>query len=147
MTTPNSLACSACLLALLNGMSWATPEPSSITAIIENAPSDTGNIDCALFRSPEGFPMNPSVAIRQSQAAAATVRCEFSGLAAGSYALSASHDENANSVTDTNLVGIPTEAWGVSNDVRPFLRPPRFDEAALEVTAGQRLTITIKLDK
>ncbi len=142
-----SSALAACSFGLVTSVAVATQELATVTAIIENAPSETGNIDCALFSSPEGFPMNPAVATRQSIAASEIVRCEFRDLQSGVYALAASHDENTNAVTDTNLVGMPTEAWGVSNNARPFLRPPRFDEAAFEVTAGQRLTVTISLDK
>ncbi len=41
--------------------------------------------------------------------------------------------------TDTPFPGIPREAWGVSNDVRPTLRPPRFDEAVFEIREGETL--------
>ncbi len=147
MTKLRSFALTACSLSLLSSTALASQELASVTAIVENAPTENGNVDCALFRSPEGFPMNPGVAIRQSMAASSTVRCEFAGLEAGVYALSASHDENANAVTDTNLFGMPTEAWGVSNNARPLLRPPQFDEAAFDLAPGQRLTFTITLDK
>jgi uncharacterized protein (DUF2141 family) len=51
----------------------------------------------------------------------------------GRYALLILHDENANGKLDTNLVGMPTEAYGFSNN--PSKRPgrPSFAEAAFEV--------------
>jgi len=40
---------------------------------------------------------------------------------------------------DKNWFGIPREPWGVSNSVRPRLRAPRFDEAMLELGAGENV--------
>ena len=63
----------------------------------------------------------------------------------GTYAVAASHDANGNGRTDTNWVGIPTEAWGVSNNVRPRLRAPRFEEAAFELPETKSLRLQIRL--
>lgn len=147
MVPANPLPTMTYALVLLTGAAEASNGLATVTAVVHNAPSEKGNIDCALFRSPEGFPVDPTVATRQSKTESETVRCEFTGLEAGVYAVSASHDENSNAITDTNFVGMPTEAWGVSNNARPFFRPPRFDEAAFEVATGQRVTLTIMLDK
>ena len=40
---------------------------------------------------------------------------------------------------------MPKEAWGVSNNVRPRLRAPRFDVAVLEVGTGETL-VEIQVD-
>ena len=44
--------------------------------------------------------------------------CEFSGIAPGTYAASAFHDENSNGKLDTNFMGIPREGVAASNDAR-----------------------------
>jgi uncharacterized protein (DUF2141 family) len=75
------------------------------------------------------------------------VTCNFSDLADGSYAVSVSHDLNGNKKVDTNFLGMPTESWGVSNNARPSLRAPRFDEAVFKVVAGKDMTLDIKVDK
>jgi uncharacterized protein (DUF2141 family) len=36
------------------------------------------------------------------------------------------HDLNGNHKTGTNWVGLPLEPWGVTNNVRPILRAPKF---------------------
>jgi uncharacterized protein (DUF2141 family) len=60
----------------------------------------------------------------------------FGNLAPGRYAIVVVDDENGNGDLDRNLLGIPTEGYGFSNGVRPTLRPPSFDEAALAVAAS-----------
>ena len=61
------------------------------------------------------------------------VMYRFSGLAPGRYAVAVGHDLNGNRRVDTNLLGMPTEQWGVSNNARPALRVPRFEETACTV--------------
>ncbi|MEC5216738.1 uncharacterized protein (DUF2141 family) [Actimicrobium sp. GrIS 1.19] len=39
---------------------------------------------------------------------------------------------------DTNFIGLPMEQWGVSNEVRPRMRAPRFDEAAFKVASDNK---------
>ena len=105
-----------------------------------------GQVGCALFSGPEGFPMDNGRASQQWQPARVTgVSCRFEGLAAGRYAVAVSHDLNGNHRIDTRLFGIPAEPWGVSNNVRPALRAPRFDEAAFALGAEQALTLDIQV--
>lgn len=105
-----------------------------------------GQVGCALFSGPDGFPMDNGRAQQQWQPArAGGVSCRFEGLAAGRYAVAVSHDLNGNRRVDTGLFGIPVEAWGVSNNVRPALRAPRFDEAAFALGAEQSLTLDIQV--
>ncbi len=58
---------------------------------------------------------------------------EFDRIPAGQYAISVFLDENDNENLDTNLVGIPREKYGFSNNVMPAMRPATYQEAAFEV--------------
>lgn len=119
-----------------------------LTVQISGAPTDTGIIGCSLFVSKDGFPMDGSKATQQSHKPVnGAVTCEFADLAAGSYAVASAHDANGNGKTDTNFLGIPKEVWGVSNNPRPKLRAPTFDEARFTLAESESLTINIKLDK
>ena len=51
----------------------------------------------------------------------------------GRYAVVVYHDENDNRKFDRNWIGLPTEGFGVSNNLTLFLAPPSFEEAAFEV--------------
>lgn len=71
--------------------------------------------------------------------------CEFPSVAPGTYAVSVFHDENSNGKLDTNLMGIPREGVGASNDAKGHLGPPRFDAASFRF-AGARLELKITIN-
>lgn len=62
----------------------------------------------------------------------------------GRYAVVVYHDANSNGMLDKNGLGMPTETWGVSNNVRPFLRAPKFIECAI-THATSRTSVTIDI--
>lgn len=115
---------------------------------VSGVTSDKGEIGCALFRGASGFPMDSAKATSvRIQAKAGTVECKFANLSPGKYAVSVSHDLNANRKTDTNFVGMPKEDWGVSNNVRPRLRAPRFEEAGFEIKEGEVMRLEVRIGR
>jgi uncharacterized protein (DUF2141 family) len=109
--------------------------------------NSTGVVACALFESPDGFPVeylryatNIMVTrIRETQA-----RCDFLDIPPGIYALAVIHDENMNGKLDTNRLGIPMEGYGFSNDARAFFGAPSFSAASFQYDE-QTLKLTINL--
>lgn len=75
-----------------------------------------------------------------------TVKVVLSALPPGQYALSCFHDLNGNGKLDTNLMGIPTEPYGFSNNARPKFRAPKWNEAVVQLTEATR-TIRVRLEK
>jgi len=68
----------------------------------------------------------------------------FDEVAPGTYAVTAFHDANDNRKVDKRWFGLPEEAWGVSNNVRPHVRAPRFDEATFELPGdGRKIEIHV----
>lgn len=118
-----------------------------LTVRVSGIAEARGEIGCALHASGASFPTGQAGArIVWIKATAPEVRCRFPDVGAGSYAVAISHDLNGNRRTDTNFLGMPTEAWGVSNNVRPSLRAPRFEEARFE-TDGSTQTISVRIAK
>jgi uncharacterized protein (DUF2141 family) len=115
----------------------ATCLPASVLAAdlvvnVAGIEPTSGQVGCSLFSDAKGFPMEGTVArTLWMPADRQPMTCRFPGVATGTYAVAVVHDLNRNGKVDTNLFGIPTEPWGVSNGVRPTLRAPRFDEAAV----------------
>jgi uncharacterized protein (DUF2141 family) len=63
-------------------------------------------------------------------------------LAPGEWAVAVSQDLNNNDKLDKNFLGIPTEPFAFSNNVKPRLSAPRFEECKFTVTGpGQVVTI------
>jgi uncharacterized protein (DUF2141 family) len=69
----------------------------------------------------------------------------FEDVPAGPFAVSVFHDKNENAELDTDLLGIPTEDYGFSADARDTFGPPSFEEARLELAAGESKQITIRV--
>ena len=130
------VACSAC------GAAEVVVRVSGLT-------QPSGQVGCSLFSAAAGFPMDstsaPSLWL---PAQGKGVTCRFNDVPEGTYAVSVGHDLNGNRRVDTNLFGVPTEPWGVSNNARPTLRAPRFDEAAFKVGGdGKEVVVDIEVAK
>ena len=128
----------------------AFAESSSCPGIhieILNIRSSTGTIDCAIFDSPVGFPIEVLrsatevmiMKIRNKEA-----RCTFEDIPPGTYALAVIHDEKMNGKLDTNWLGIPTEGYGFSKNAKALLGTPSFSAAAFQYN-GENLDLTINL--
>lgn len=57
----------------------------------------------------------------------------FKNLKPGEYAVMITHDENDNGKMDTNVMGMPLEGYGFSNNPQ-VMRKPTWDEARFTVT-------------
>ena len=114
---------------------------------ILNIRNNTGTVACALFDSPDGFPiealnsaMNAMVIkVRNTEA-----RCDFEDIPPGTYAIAVIHDENMNGKLGTNWLGIPTEGYGFSNDAKGVFGAPSFSAASFPYD-GRNLDLTIRL--
>ena len=127
----------ACVLPLViatSGISSSRVHAAEVVVNVSGITAPLGQIGCSLFESPANFPMN-NIEARQVWVKAATkgVSCEFQQVSAGRYAVSVGHDVNGNKSVDTNFIGVPTEQWGVSGNIRPTMRAPRFEEAVFTI--------------
>lgn len=142
------------LAGLLAVGACAAPEllldkgPGTGTLIVEfrGLEHEEGQVLCALFGTPEGFPTEPAAAERTAvlevDATGATWTLE--NLATGLWAIAAFHDEDGDGAMGTNWMGRPTEAWGVSNGARGTLGLPSFVDAAFDVIEGrQRFVVNL----
>jgi len=152
MGVPMGVRCVVWLavLVLANLPALALAQSSSCPGIhvkILNIRNSTGTVDCALFDSPVGFPVEVLrsatnvmvIKVRHTQA-----RCDFEDIPPGTYALAVIHDENSNGTLDTNWLGVPTEGYGFSNDAKGWLGAPLFAAAGFAYD-GRNLELTISL--
>lgn len=58
----------------------------------------------------------------------------FKDLVPGAYAVLVTHDENGNGKLDSNMIGMPIEAYGFSNNPN-VMRKPTWDEARFDIGA------------
>jgi len=71
------------------------------------------------------------------------VRIEVANVAFGTYALRGFYDANDNGKLDTNLLGIPAEAYGFSNGARRWFGPPKFADAAFTFSSDQQVVTVV----
>lgn len=116
---------------------------ATLRVTVENLKNSKGQIVIAIFASKDDYLKKPvgeaAVAIRDDL----TGETEFADLTAGTYAVAAYHDKNANGDLDTFLM-VPREDYGFSNDARSLVGPPSFKSAAVELADGEQRHITIK---
>jgi uncharacterized protein (DUF2141 family) len=116
--------------------SWScSAEVRDVGVIVSGIGKTTGDIICRLHAGDRGFPLDEGDIVQTVRYAASAelITCTFPGVEPGRYAISVMHDENGNGAFDRNFTGKPKEPWGVSNNVRPERRSPRFGEASVQI--------------
>ncbi len=97
--------------------------------------SAKGKEQIRLWASKDGFPSNEAKAFRRAtvEIGNGEASAEFLNVPYGEYAVATYHDENGNGKFDTRFPGIPTEGYGISNDVRGRFGPPPFEPARIPI--------------
>lgn len=68
----------------------------------------------------------------------------FDNIPGGTYAISLFLDVDGNGKLSTNFLGIPTEKYAFSNNVKPAFRPASFNESKFTVQGDKSMTIKLK---
>jgi uncharacterized protein (DUF2141 family) len=61
----------------------------------------------------------------------------------GAYGIRVMHDENGNGDMDSNMAGMPTEAWGFSNNAMGNFGPPTWTDIRFELWGETNMTIDL----
>jgi uncharacterized protein (DUF2141 family) len=104
-----------------------------------------GSLYIAIFRPIDSFP----VFGRQFKGLVKQVKgtsqiITFNELPPGIYSIAVYHDINKNNVLDKNLLGIPTEIYGFSNNARRTFSAPSFQEAMVILNKDMKISIQLK---
>ena len=131
-------------VALLAAAALAAPaQAGDVTVSIHKARSQSGQFQVALVDADGYAGRSGPVAAQRVAPAGAVTPVTFADVPAGRYALMVIHDENGNGKLDTNLVGIPVEGYGFSNNPR-VMRKPTWEESRFEF-GGDAQAITVDL--
>lgn len=110
----------------------------NVSAIANNK----GLVEFALYKNPAVFTeAGKTHRLARVDAQKGTVTYTFKDLEPGKYALVVYHDENHNKICDKNFFGIPTEAYAFSNNVRPKLSVPSFEDCAIKLQQDRSIQI------
>lgn len=106
-----------------------------LTVKLSPIESQKGVIELSIYNTPSKFPkVGETYKMVRLKPTGKELTYTFKGLKPGKYAVCTYHDENANKTCDKNMFGIPTEAYAFSNDVRPVLSAPTFEQCAISLT-------------
>ena len=131
------------LLVAFSALVWHRASTAQAPARLEvellSFRNDQGTAACSLYASKDGFPGDAKKALQVKwvRLSGGKATCVFENVAPGTYAVAVFHDENDNHEMDTNLLGIPKEGVGVSNDAKGFMGPPPYDKAKFNYPGGQ----------
>ena len=126
-------------LSVATHFSWS----QTMEVVIKNVNEAEGNIMVGLFSNEADF-LKKRFASQKTKASKGEVHVVFENIPAGKYALSVYHDANLNGELDKNMVGIPKEGFGFSNDAMGMFGPPNFEKARFDWKGGQAVSLTLK---
>jgi len=105
--------------------------------------SDKGNVYVGLHNTEESF-LKDRFKETVGKIVDNKAKIVFKDLPKGDYTVSAFHDENNNHKLDTNFIGIPKEPYGISNNAKGFMGPPKYKDARFLVDENKIIQITIE---
>lgn len=139
MNTLQQLAIASTLIA-----STATfAQASELKLTVNDIRVTEGVINVAVYNTEANYNGGKPVAVKQIAATHNTIAINFPELEDGDYAIKLLHDENSNGKLDTNLVGIPTEGYGFSNNGGRF-GPASYADAKFVVVGNTEISINLR---
>jgi uncharacterized protein (DUF2141 family) len=115
----------------------------NIKVKIQSVKKHQGTLHVALCNNPDDFMSETykQVAVKVPSTGEATI--DFSKIPQGKYAIRVYVDTDNSGDLTTNLIGIPEEPFGFSNNPRIKLGPPTFEAASFDFKNDINLTINL----
>lgn len=124
-------------VALAEKAPQALAQQTSVTVAVDGVASDRGTVLVAICTEDTFLKRDACPYRGSAPAQAGTVTVTLSGVAPGTYAVQAFHDENDNRDLDRDWLGRPKEGMGFGNDAAMRRGPPAFEAAAISVASPQ----------
>jgi uncharacterized protein (DUF2141 family) len=116
-----------------------------IEVTIKNIKATNGKINIDIYDNKNDFLKKPLMSKRIAINNDMIITISFEGLKPGEYAIGVIHDLNDNGKLDTNFIGIPREPIGTSNNPKPRLGPPKWDDAKFQLSSDEKRSVVIEL--
>ncbi|MFQ3193302.1 MAG: hypothetical protein ACI9N3_000114 [Colwellia sp.] len=115
---------------------------ADLTISISDVEKGKGHLMIALYKSEEDYKSGKASFHTKVEALNGKEIAVFENLADGEYAIKIYQDENDNNKMDFNMMGIPKEGYGFSNNVGMF-GAPKYEEAKFLVKENTAITIDL----
>ena len=136
------------LLAGVVGAQFSSAQTTyTLTVVVEGVNEKDGNIGMLVFNSDKGWPDDRKAAFRDIAVPAkpgTTNTIEVPNLPAGQYAVAVIHDVNKNHKLDKNMLGVPTEQWGMTTNPSHGLKAPSYDSVKFTLSGNQEIHVKVQ---
>ena len=106
--------------------------------------SAKGQVKIAVFNSAETWLGEQTIYSSTINVDGQSVKWRIHDVPYGDYGVAVFHDENSNGKMDKNVLGIPLEAYGFSNNVRVTFGPPKWERAKF-IVKGSTTEVSIQV--
>lgn len=115
-----------------------------VEVVVSNINTQQGTIELAVFDKPQLFLQNNKSIKKYSKAVRGnSIKIKVKNLPEGHYAISLCHDVNGDKECNLNVIGIPKEPYGFSNNFKPLYRQPNFEDCQFFVSENQEIHISL----
>ena len=132
------------VLALLGAVSGLSVQAQDCATVeVRNVRPGQGSLMIAAYAGADSYGKKPVTAIRLP-AGEAVMSFQLCGLSGNDLALMLFQDLDSDGMMGRNLMGLPTEPYGFSNNARGSFGPPSFQAASVALPT-QGLAIELKV--
>lgn len=127
---------STLVLATATALTAAQTGEAELTVSVTGIQQAGGQLVVGLYASGEDWDSGNAAAGQYVPVEGDGVSFTFADLPAGTYGIKLYHDVDGDGDMDTNLMGIPTEPFGFSNNARGRFGPASWDDAVFTIEPG-----------
>lgn len=117
---------------------------SNLELTVTNFDENKGQLIISIFDDPKGFPEKGKewkrIYIDKIHKEGTSISIE---IPKGDYAIALFHDLNLDGKCNFNFIGIPTEAYGFSQNIRPIISIPSFEDTMFHVDGTESIEIKL----
>ena len=140
----NIIALLILLMTVTSTYSNTEVEEGAISITIKGIENKGGIMMIALFKEEDKFLKTPSYYEEIMISNETEIEVVFKDVPYTRYAVSIFHDLNENGELDSNMIRIPKEPIGFSNDYFPKFGPPKFKNASFDLNQKD-VSMTVNL--
>ena len=123
-----------CLVVNFSPPTWAQSSgTATIILRVTGLRSEKGQVRIAVFNSSETWLGEQPVYSSTIRVDGQAVVWKINDVPYGDYGIAVFHDENSNGKMDKNLLGMPLERYGFSNNLRATFGPPKWKKGKFAV--------------
>ncbi len=119
-----------------------------LTVVVDGIRNHKGQICLRVYNNEQGFPFTDTSEVQSGcvQIQGNSIKKDFYGLKAGTYAVAVVDDQNEDYKLNRNFLGIPQEGFGVSNNPTISIKTgvPKFQDASFSLKKNKTINIAIK---